>query len=516
MFLNSRRSRAVIALVGAFALAIAAFIGASSSTVLASWQDAVWGNSTFGKDANYVPPGYARSMSTQGNIVLTLTSDTIDGVSAFRNQDNPGTTETGWQNFSASGLLGFFAVSAQGDSCASYFSNSSDSCRPDAGPVDGSAASSMRNLAVKPSGLTGTAVATNGTFSTSVLCPVDGAPIAGPMTHGTLTVGERNINIPGPNSTTPFDFRDGVRTYQGALYHDQVTSATSATSRLRITLNYTVVLGFPWTLNMNILNADCGKGAAPAPLGGVAAPMAAFGAESLTEEPPTEDLPAEESRTQDALAEDDAQAQEGKPEEGDQSGESTAEESTAEAPTAGDSTTSTTPPEPAETQPEETQPEVSPAPAPPAGPVEVRQNQPFAILNDRGEQLATGTFAEVVRETPDRVAVRVKVSDVAGGMAPPKATDFRIDGGSARATVADLDGRKGFPDQLSAGQSYDAWVSMEVGAASSLLWRPEGTQGWSFTLPAPPAVKEQEKAPDPAVTGESVETGEPAVSSVPE
>ncbi|QNG20197.1 hypothetical protein G4H71_13410 [Rhodococcus triatomae] len=467
---RSDRRRAVAAAAIA-CLGAGALIGGNSGPVLASWQDSNWGAATFGVDPDYVPVGYARARSSNAFIDRLITSGEFPGAQALRDQTARGTTATGWQSFSSSGFLGLFNISAEGNSCASYYSADATSCRPELGVNDASASSQMRNLVVRNTALSGNSVETTGVFSTSALCPADGSPPqAGPLTGGTLRVLNSTVAIPGPNASTPINVTGLLRSYVGTLTHVQTTTGTSAVSRLRLQLEERLLLGLvpQWRMDMNVLSADCAIGSAPGPLASIAGPMP-----MSPEQVMTADEVSIESDTDSGPA------------------ESGAGEPGAGEPGAGDT--------------ENGESEAAESGGAPAGPVSVVFGRPFDIHDADGTRVATGTVDDASWDSTSRLAVRMRVEDVVEQLAAPEAADFRAvsEGVGRKVGAADLGDRNGFPSRLRPGLDYDGWVGMDVGAgpASAMLWHPEGTPGWYFTLPP---------VSPPAGTGPPVSTGAPA------
>lgn len=185
---HARRRR--IAVIATAVAAVGALV-AGGTGVRAAWQMPVWGSATFGVDPDYIPVGYARGISSAGTLDRQITSATFDGTAAVRDDTDPGTDDTGWQQFSSSGVAGLFSIESTGTSCASYYADDGTTCVAGA---DGAADSSaqVRDLRIRNTAISSSnAVETSGTFAASAVCPLDGsAPQAGdrrPMEQETAT-----------------------------------------------------------------------------------------------------------------------------------------------------------------------------------------------------------------------------------------------------------------------------------------------------------------------------------------
>jgi len=432
--------------------------------VLAAWQMPVWGSATFGVDPDYIPVGYARGISSAGTLDRQITSATFDGTAAVRDDTDPGTDDTGWQQFSSSGVAGLFSIESTGTSCASYYADDGTTCVAGA---DGAANSSaqVRDLRIRNTAISSSnAVETSGTFAASAVCPLDGsAPQAGDLTAGTLVIGGTSVAIPAPNSSTTFDIRDGTRRYTGTLDYVRDSDAQSAVTKLRLYVEERLILTHEWTLDMDLIRTDCGIGVAPTSVLG--------GGTGIAAAPETDGAGNGDAATEDEQA------------------------------VPGEETDRTAP---------EDESTVDTAPT------AVQVGQRFPLTTTDGTDLGSATIHEIAREDDGTVAVRMTVatSEESGDrrLGSITARDFRCLTPDGMRTVASRSSeRPAFPSVFEPGSEYTGWVTFEAAAdATRAVWMPDGTTGWVFDLPAVP---DGEAPPsEPGVTEPPEVTEPPAVT----
>ncbi|NLU84540.1 hypothetical protein [Rhodococcus sp. HNM0569] len=476
------------AVIAAAAAILVALLTTGATGVLASWQSSTWGESRFGTNADYQPTGYARSVAAKGGIGRLITDNEVEGTYIEHGDQDPGSSATGWQSFSTRGLLGLFNLDVDGNSAATFDPSGSTSSTGATVPVADSL-SQMRNLAVRTTLISQPNLKTTGTFSTSAVCPIDGsAPSAGPLVPGTLQILNQNVPIPGPNSTYPFEISNSTRTFRGYLTHTETTTAQSAASELHLYVEQYLGISHEWTLDMDLVRADCGIGVAPPALTRATGPSA----------PTTTEDDSETAVDGGTEAESEA------------GGESDA----APGPEAGSDA----------------------AEAGPTSPVTVAVGERFDVVAKDGTRLGTATVEQVDRTAPDEAAVQLTVTTSAENgdrrLAQLTADDFRqLVGTELRPAAGRSADGAPFPDRLEPGTEYTGWVSFTIDdAASRMMWIPVGTAGWIFGLPdapePPPTVAptpEVPPAPSPAPAPdttvppvpESTEPDEPA-SPTPE
>lgn len=465
---SSRRKGA--ALGAAAWLSAACLVGTSSVQVMAGWQESIYANAPF--QAVTPPPlGYARGVASNlyADFVGATDPDWV-GASVIRDQTNT-TTGTASEpalhaDESTAGVRTVIDANAQ--SCASYFSGDATSCRTEYTVNDASASATLNSFRVQfASSLIAplvTRMELTAPLSTSVICPIytSQPPAAGGITPG---VQLRTVHGLG-NTTTNYNILTSTGTttisgqgssgfnLNGNITTTNSATTTSAVSRVHLYVRGRSGLIAVWEMWVNFVNADCGIGTAPPPL-------------------PLEDISMVMHDEELALL---LLDEEGNPrEEGLEAmedGRLTEEER--------------------EALRESVAPEGGAVSDVPLGMRTVTLDTDFTVLSTEGDKLARARIAEAVWDSPTQVALRLNVSDVEKEMAAPTGADLHSstqNGWVKGAAVANAEGRNSFPAKLTPGESYDAWVTVDVADAAPqvMLWKPEGTHGWNFSLPEQPA-----------------------------
>lgn len=493
--MTRRRLTAVIAIVAAFAIALAA---GQATGVLAAWGDAVWGTSSFGR-AEPVQ-GYARALGANTQLARAVTDYAGAAAKAEHSHTATGSTATGWKSASSPGIAGIGSYTAEGSAEAKFRYE-----EPTA-----TAVASVRKLELQQSALPFSTLRAEigGTFTASASCPLyGGEPTVTEPAGGTVKVDGHTIAIPAANSSTTFDYSAGLTTgLRGSLTKTVTKTATSALSSLRLTVieYYKLGGGTQWSMNAELVRAECGIGGSAPPLASPMMTMAMANnqedVEGTEEAAATETEPADSEQTEPEVSE-------------------------AESPTT-------------DTAQEESAPaaaEVAPVQSGPTTPIAVQPNSPFEVIATNGRELGTATIHEVQSTSaaagePATVAVRMTVATSeeagAGRLSALSADDFRqvTSVGLARVGTAPTEDAPALPKTLQPEHTYTGWITFVVDdAARSAMWLPAGTAGWTFRLPistvestpeaAPTATPDETEAVEPARPVETSETASPAAST---
>lgn len=499
----------VTVVAAALATATLPWTNGALSATEASYTDEAWAKADVATGV-WSTSGWAQGVAL-GN--LTANSASIIGAVAERDQDHPGQdTDTAGASWGAGvlGALGVYSLDASGSSCAAYTVGQPPglNCLHTGYEADATATVStfrVRHGSTILNVQDWVRIQGGGSLGASVRCDHSGDTAFQPT--GTLEIKNGN----NANSLAPYNLgtiasgtvgSPGVTTInhswgggpfgadhaQGSL--TKIVDSANGITEVRLTLQTKVTLGGIGLVTVDhsavLLRASCEMEGSPAPAplmasGSAAAPESRMSASRMSASLATvgEDL-AEEPATE----------------------KHAAEESAVEEPASAEP-----PPAPADLQPQ---------------PVAV--GTPFAVTALDGTDLGIATVRRVLLDpdcpaAPDgrHVAVEVslttssetgdgRISRITAGTFAELAPDGDLD-----RFTRDVDGCAGTEPQLarktSPSRTYTGWIVLDAAsAASTLVFAPEGTRGWTFTLPAEPVAPTTPAPPAPA----------PAPSEVPE
>ncbi|MEP9392393.1 hypothetical protein ABLE94_09035 [Gordonia sp. VNK1] len=424
----------ILVLIASVATVLTALFAAQSTGVLAEWSDAAWGGSDFQR-GDWVREGYARATAAR----YTGSDGTTTAASAERTHSNPGDSGTVSGSLDISGGLNYETQAAA--SVQARFTQTQG----------GLATSYLQSFTTNYS--SSNRVTLNGAISTSVTCAIDGAtptvtaPTGSIIVRNALGTSPQTVTIPGPNQTSS----GSSGSVSVALTHVQTIADDTAVS----TLSLTASQGSLWSYSGVLVHAECGVGGyVPSSLG------------AMTVNGPDEQAADEEQGEE----QDDEEHADGEAE--DSENGAAAESEDAESEDAGTSDSG------------------------PTSPTAVRLNQGFEVISTDGTHLATATLHEIDNNAttsggPSTVAVRMTVTtsdeDSADRLSTISSDSFRqvLGTTTAAVTAADTVPSPALSTRLQAGRTYTGWVAFTVrSGTSTVMWLPDGTAGWTFTLPA--------------------------------
>lgn len=466
------RNKLTAVLAASAALGLVLF-AAGSTGVLASWQESTWGTSQFGLDEDYSPTGYARSAAGHGRIWRHITVGETAGTDVTRTDTDPGTSSTGWQTFSTDGIAALASLTVDGNSSATFDPTGQNSSTGATVRV-ADARSQMRNFSGKPTAISNQYMTSSGVFTADAVCPLDGGAPSTDMTLGGLKILDRDVALPGPNETVPIDISGSNRHFTGSLTRTQTTTDHSALSELTLRLDQTLILTHEWTMEMQLLRAECGIG-----ISAQGSTFGTFGSSPAGTAPTDENEPAQDADTgQDTDTDQD------------------------DGTDAGDEVVI------------------------PSGPVDVAPGETFDVVATDGTRLGSARI-EDVRATasesggPTTVAVKMAITTSGeagdGRLARMSTDDFRqILGGTPAPVERAVADAPALPGTLKPGSTYSGWIAFTADAAvRSARWQPAGTAGWTFSVSAAAVTLPDPLPPEVTTPEEPSETPEQPVPEEP-
>lgn len=433
-------TRTKIAVVlAAIATIAAGMLAVQTTGVLASWQSAIWGTSTFARAD--VTEGYARSLTGRATIDRVITTDNVEATRVTHTHDNPGTS-TVTDVIDTSGLLGITRAEGAGTSTASYTAS---------GNATGSASATMNSFEIYATALSSSRrVQLTAPISASAVCTADSGPTVTAPAGGTMTIGSTTVAVPAAGTSTDFTAPITAARLRGTLTSYASVTGDSALSALRLQIGEYDLFGTNyWTIDALLVRAECGLGAALPDVDTFAAPMSSV---------------AEETRAD-------------------------AESSTAEA--TGDAAVDDENTEESDLAPSDS---VAESPSGPNTMTTVQRGVPFDLIATDGTELGRATVHDVVSTAGDDgivVAVRMSVDTSAetGGarLSRMSADDVAhlVSGRRIAVGSAETDRGTMIPATLHPESTYTGWFAFTVGrGGGSAVWQPSGTAGWMFALPS--------------------------------
>lgn len=279
---NPRSSRLLVALLGVLTVAGAAIFNAGFvGQTLASWNDRVFGSSTFGTNSAAFE-GFAQAVGARYHFHRRLSDSNLGGARAQVKLPKEDTVKKSWVSQSGSGTAGILAASMKGSSCASYYRGGGTSTCTDspAKPAIGYAYGAARDIEVETATVAGIDLLTSqDEISTSATCLADGTMIAGPIkpSNASLRLGpwisgvqmqlppEPIVQGADPAVTTRSASRNSPLVgyeYTATLIRTKQETSKGARSELRLQMMSIgkVTDEQKWSLDLVLAYAECGVG----------------------------------------------------------------------------------------------------------------------------------------------------------------------------------------------------------------------------------------------------------------
>ncbi|MBB3039133.1 hypothetical protein [Hoyosella altamirensis] len=510
-----RRKLAVIALgVVAFAAAALHPGGGLVTATDAAFNDAVWARANIGTDT-WPTQGYGRGAAGAGvvtdNLLIIGSQQPIPGASALRSHTSPGRT-THTPSLGAAQILFFTVSSRNASACGAYTvgaANPNEDCDPAAAPHSADAATSFSNLTgrVNLLGLIGlyTVIQTSGAITGAARCD-DGSPTAIAPAGNNIAAGTLNIPIPTSNGT--FEYTQAQNTLLGRPYikagltRQVQTSSNGARSYLHIRLDVRYLAVIDGVIDITLVDAECN-------LGG----LSPFAAMSALSQPVAANVGRFEDAADLAEVEDDAADSEA---DGARLTETSDEETDSDAGTTSASEPTTEANE-ADSDLEQQSDEPSPTPAP--APIALRET--FAMRAIDGTELGSASISDIVYTTGcpgtalgEFVAIQLDITtsdqDSTSRVSGVTASSFgtlSTTGDVAKFTSSVsgcTDAAPAIATTMAPSSTYRGWIVFDVrNTDSRLVFQPNGTAGWSFTLPPAPPPPTPVTTPPPETTADA-------------